>query len=138
MKTDPAKVKAVTEWPTPTTRRLLQRFLGFANFYRQFIRNYSLVAPPLTRLTSTKLPFHWTPEAEAAFNKLKTLFTTTPVLIQADPTLPFVVEMDASDVGVGAVLSQRSGPSAKLQPCAFFSRRLSPAERNYDIDPDPV
>lgn len=72
VKTDPAKVKAVTEWLAPTTRKLLQRFLGFANFYRRFIHNYSSVAAPLTHLTSTKLPFRWTSEPEAAFNKLKT------------------------------------------------------------------
>uniref|UniRef100_A0A3P8NIY2 Gypsy retrotransposon integrase-like protein 1 n=2 Tax=Astatotilapia calliptera TaxID=8154 RepID=A0A3P8NIY2_ASTCA len=133
LKTDPAKVKAVTEWPVPTSRKLLQRFLGFANFYRRFVRNYSQVVAPLTRLTSTKHPFTWPTEADRAFNKLKQLFTTAPVLIQPDTSKPFIVEVDASDVGVGAVLSQHTGPSAKLQPCSFFSRRLSPAERNYDI-----
>lgn len=133
VKTDPAKVKAVTDWPVPSTRKQLQGFLGFANFYRRFIRNYSLVAAPLTRLTSTKLPFGWSAEADSAFTKLKHLFSTAPILAQPDPSKAFIVEVDASDVGVGAVLSQRAGPSSKLRPCAFFSRRLSPAERNYDV-----
>ncbi|XP_054608715.1 uncharacterized protein LOC129167989 [Dunckerocampus dactyliophorus] len=77
---DPAKIQAVVDWPAPTSRKLLQRFLGFANFYRRFIRNFSLVAEPLTKLTSVKVPFVWTPEADSAFNRLKSLFTTAPVL----------------------------------------------------------
>ena len=130
---DPAKILAVEEWPQPENRKQLQRFLGFANFYRRFIRNFSQVASPLTRLTSTKVPFNWTTDAEQAFNDLKSCFTSAPVLIHPDPALQFVVEVDASDIGVGAVLSQRSPKDEKLHPCAFFSKRLSPAERNYSI-----
>ena len=129
---DPVKTQAVTSWPTPAGRRELQRFLGFANFYRRFIRNYSSVVQPLTALTSTRVPFLWTPEAEVAFSALKTRFSTAPVLIMADPERQFVLEVDALDTGVGAVLSQRGGDD-KVHPCAFFSRRLSPAERNYPI-----
>ncbi|KAI3367781.1 hypothetical protein L3Q82_026217 [Scortum barcoo] len=80
-----AKVRAVAEWPIPTNRKLLQRFLGFANFYRRFIRNYSQEAAPLTALTSPSRPFVWSEEAEKAFNRLRTLFTTAPVLVQPDP-----------------------------------------------------
>ncbi|KAI3366538.1 hypothetical protein L3Q82_000667 [Scortum barcoo] len=119
---DPAKVRAVAEWPIPTNRKLLQRFLGFANFYRRFIRNYSQEAAPLTALTSPSRPFVWSEEAEKAFNRLRTLFTTAPVLVQPDPAQQFVVEVDASDIGVGAVLSQRRGSDGRLHPCAFFSR----------------
>uniref|UniRef100_A0A3P8R7J1 Gypsy retrotransposon integrase-like protein 1 n=1 Tax=Astatotilapia calliptera TaxID=8154 RepID=A0A3P8R7J1_ASTCA len=133
VKTDPVKIKAILEWPVPETRKKLQSFLGFANFYRRFIRNYSQVAAPLTQLTSPKVSFTWSPEAHAAFAKLKRLFTSTPILTHPDSSKQFVVEVDASDAGVGAVLSQRSGPLNKLRPCAFFSRRLTPAERNYDI-----
>nr|CBN81752.1 Pol polyprotein [Dicentrarchus labrax] len=133
VKADPAKIQAVADWPSPTTRKQLQRFLGFANFYRRFIRNYSKVAAPLTKLTSVKVPFAWSPEAENAFLALKELFTSAPVLHHPDPSLQFVVEVDASDTGVGAVLSQRSPKDQKLHPCAFLSRRLSPAERNYDV-----
>lgn len=130
---DPAKVTAVTEWPAPTNLKQLQRFLGFADFYRRFIRNYSRLAAPLTALTSTSSPFHWSPKAESAFRDLKRRFTSAPILTQVDPDLQFIVEVDASDTGVGAVLSQRSPADQKLHPCAFFSRKLSPAERNYDI-----
>ena len=130
---DPAKVRAVEEWPTPSTRKQLQRFLGFANFYRGFIPDYSRVAAPLTQLTSPTSPFTWSPGAYQAFQRLKTLFTHAPVLQHPDQARQFLVEVDASESGVGAVLSQRSAATGKLHPCAFFSRRLSPAERNYDV-----
>ena len=131
---DPAKVKAVADWPQPTTPKQLQRFLGFANFYRGFIRNYSKIAAPLHALTSgTAASFRWTTEADQAFCELKRRFSSAPILTHPDPSLPFVVEVDASDVGIGAVLSQRSLEDKKLHPCAFFSKKLDPAERNYDI-----
>lgn len=133
LKADPAKVQAVPDWPTPTSRKQLQRFLGFANFYRRFVRNYSQVAAPLTRLTSTISPFSWTPDAQIAFEQLKHRFTTAPVLTHPDPGQQFFVEVDASDIGVGAILSQRSPQSNKLDPCACFSKRLSDTERNYDV-----
>lgn len=133
MKTDPEKIQAVAAWPTPTSVKQLQRFLGFANFYRRFIRDYSRIAAPLTKLTSSAVRFSWTPEAEQAFLELKRRFTSAPVLVQPDSSRQFIVEVDASDTGVGAVLSQRSASDQKLHPCAFFSRRLSPAEHNYDI-----
>ena len=129
---DPSKVSAVAEWPSPPTRKRLQQFLGFANFYRQFIRGYSQVAAPLMALTSTKSAFIWTPKAETAFLDLKKWFVSAPNLIQPDPSLQFVVEADASDTEVGAILSQRSPSDHKLHPCAFFCR-LSPLERNYDV-----
>ena len=84
-------------------------------------------------LTSTKSVYAWTPRAETAFQDLKKRFISAPILVQPDPSLQFVVEADASDTGVGAVLSQRSPSDHKLHPCAFFSRRLSPPERNYDV-----
>ena len=99
----------------------------------RFIRNYSSIAAPLTCLTSTKVRFAWGPEAEAAFRGLKARFTSAPILIHPDPERQFIVEVDASNTGVEAVLSQRSAWDAKVHPCAFYSHRLSSAERNYDI-----
>ncbi|KAF7655703.1 hypothetical protein LDENG_00052030 [Lucifuga dentata] len=116
---DPEKVSAVTTWPVPGSRKQLQRFLGFANFYRRFVRGFSSIAAPLT--------------AEEAFKALKSRFTSSPILQMPEPDRQLVVEVDASDVGVGAVLSQHSADDHKLHPCAFFSRRLTSAERNYDI-----
>ncbi|KAK7926171.1 hypothetical protein WMY93_008481 [Mugilogobius chulae] len=130
---DPEKVSAVTEWPTPSDRKQLQRFLGFANFYRRFIRNFSMIAAPLHALTSAKSKFQWNPQAQQAFQRLKTCFTTAPILAMPDTTRQFIVEVDASEVGVGGVLSQRSPVDNKVHPCAFLSRKLSPAEQNYDV-----
>ncbi|KAJ8365317.1 hypothetical protein SKAU_G00141480 [Synaphobranchus kaupii] len=134
IRVDPKKVQAVTDWPTPSSRKQLQRFLGFANFYRRFIRSDSQVVSPLTKLTSTAIPFRWGPDAEGAFIKVKRLFSSAPILVHPDPTRQFVVETDASDTGVGAVLSQVSSSDNRLHPCAFFSKKLSATERNYDIE----
>ncbi|KAG5278113.1 hypothetical protein AALO_G00095330 [Alosa alosa] len=130
---DQQKIKAVMEWPAPSTRRELQSFLGFANFYRRFIRNYGTLAAPLTALTSSAVRFIWSSAAEEAFLTLKQRFTSAPILIHPDPGLQFIVEVDASNIGVGAVLSQRSSKDHKVHPCAFFSHRLTPTEQNYGI-----
>ncbi|KAG5270294.1 hypothetical protein AALO_G00191040 [Alosa alosa] len=133
LRMDPKKTQVVRDWPQPTSVKEVQRFLGFANFYRKFIRNFSSVAAPLSNLTRKKPgPFIWTPEAERAFQDLKVRFTSAPILTLPDPPLPFTVEVDASDVAVGAVLSQCPA-DGKLHPCAFFSSRLSDAEMNYDV-----
>lgn len=131
LKPDPVKVRAVLDWPQPSNRRQLQCFLGFANFYRWFVQNFSQIALPLTSLTSPKVCFQWDQEAQLAFTDLKERFATSPILRQLNQDQQFVVEVNASESGVGAVLSQCF--EGKLHPCAFFSHRLSPAERNYDI-----
>ena len=102
---DPSKTDMVGSWPTPTNRKELQHFLGFANFYRRFIRGFSSTVQPLTALTSTKVPFRWSPEAEAAFAALKVQFSTAPILVMPNPEEQFILEVDASDTGAGAVLS---------------------------------
>lgn len=91
------------------------------------------MATPLTQLTSTATPFSWTSEADAAFTELKKCFTSAPVLIHTDPSRQYIVEVDASSSGVGAVLSQCSVSDQKLHLCAFFSRHLTPAEQNYNV-----
>ncbi len=105
---------------TPDSRRAVQRFLGFANFYRRFIRNFSQVALPLTDLTSTKKRFCWSSQAQTAFESLKSRFISAPILNTPDPSRQFIVEVDASEVGVGAVLSQRSSSDERIHPCVFF------------------
>ncbi|KAL0162325.1 hypothetical protein M9458_041721, partial [Cirrhinus mrigala] len=125
---------AVLNWPRPSTLRELQRFLGFANFCRRFIRNFSTVAAPLSAMVkngTTRLT--WSPAALQAFGDLRQRFSTAPILHHPDPDKPFVVEVDASSTGVSAVLSQRQGEPPKLFPCAYFSHKLSPAECNYDV-----
>ncbi|KAI2646498.1 Transposon Tf2-9 polyprotein [Labeo rohita] len=131
---DERKVNAVLNWPRPTTLKELQRFLGFSNFYRRFIQNFSSVAVPLTAMVKRGASrLTWSQLALQAFDELRRRFTTAPVLHHPDPDSPFVVEVDASSTGVGAVLSQRQGEPAKMFPCAFFSHKLSPAEKNYDV-----
>ncbi|KAL0173634.1 hypothetical protein M9458_029602, partial [Cirrhinus mrigala] len=131
---DQRKVDAILKWPPPRTVKELQRFLGFSNFYRRFIQGYSSITAPLTSLLRGK-PKHltWNPAAHEAFQHLKHLFSTAPLLHHPDPELPFTVEVDASTAGVGAVLSQAAGDPALLHPCAFYSHKLSLAEQNYDV-----
>ncbi|XP_034021083.1 probable JmjC domain-containing histone demethylation protein 2C [Thalassophryne amazonica] len=91
------------------------------------------VAAPLHAITSSLRPFVWSKECDEAFRVLKDRFTTAPVLLLPDPVRQFVVEVDASNVSVGAVLSQRNPTDNRLHPCAFLSKKLTPTERNYGI-----
>lgn len=116
-------MRPVVEWPFPPNHQQLQRFLGFANFYRRFILDFSKSALPLTRLISPKVPFQWDSATQRSFTLLKDKFSSVPILCQPDLTRQFIVEVNASDYRIGAVLSQQE---CKLHPCAFFSRRLSP------------
>uniref|UniRef100_A0A674ED49 Gypsy retrotransposon integrase-like protein 1 n=1 Tax=Salmo trutta TaxID=8032 RepID=A0A674ED49_SALTR len=128
------RIAAVRNWPIPTTVKEVQRFLGFANYYRRFIRGFGQVAAPITSLLKRgPVRLQWTAEADRAFGQLRALFTSAPVLAHPDPSLAFIVEVDASEAGNGAVLSQRAGMPPKLHPCAFFSKKLSSTERNYDV-----
>ncbi|KAK3558297.1 hypothetical protein QTP86_014682 [Hemibagrus guttatus] len=111
---DQNKVKAewMTEWPLPATVKELQDFLGFANFYMRFFRNYSSVASPITSLLlGISKSLQWSETSTAAFEKLKNSFNTAPILKHPDPSAPFVVNVDASSYGIGAVLSQCHGIS---------------------------
>ncbi|KAI2660671.1 Transposon Tf2-6 polyprotein [Labeo rohita] len=131
---DEQKVNAVLNWPRPKTLKELQRFLGFSNFYRRFIRHFSTVAAPLTAMVKKGTSrLTWSEPALQAFNDLRHRFTSAPVLHHPDPDKPFIVEVDASSTGVGAVLSQRQGESLKMFPCAYFSHKLTSPERNYDV-----
>ena len=129
---DPAKVAAVLEWEVPKSVKDIQSFLGFANFYRRFIRAFSKIVSPLTKLTRKNVKFLWDKIAQDAFEELKRAFTTAPVLVMFDPEKPCVVETDSSDEVTGAVLSQNDNDGV-LKPVAYLSSRLSPTECNYDI-----
>lgn len=129
---DPVKLDGIRAWPVPTTVKQVQSFLGFCNFYRRFIRDYSKIARPLTQLTRKDLPFQWTPECQVAFDTLRNLFQQKPILCMADPSAAFQIECDASMFATGAVLRQRNA-NQDWMPVAYLSRALSPAERNYQI-----
>jgi len=129
---DPAKVAAIRDWPTPSSVSDVQCFLGFSNFYRRFVRKYSHIAAPLTALLKKNTNFAWTASAQAAFTELKLRFTSNPVLRHFQPDRPCVIETDASDKALGAVCSQRDR-DGRLHPIAYYSRKLLPAELNYQI-----
>ncbi len=125
-----AKVDAIINFPVPTTRRELKRFLGMAGYYRAFCRNFAQVAAPLTDLTSPKVHFQWTPECQISFDQAKALIATAPVLMAPNFSHPFAMYTDASDVGVGAVLVQTDDDGVE-HPVAFFSKKLSPSQMRY-------
>jgi hypothetical protein len=129
---DHGRVKTVLDWKEPANLKEMQSFLGFANFYRRFIKGFSRIALPLTELTKQSSPYEWTPAAQEAFDTLKQAFTSYPVLIQPDFSKPFILETDASGFALAAILSQY-GPDNRLHPVAFFSRKMNPAERNYPV-----
>ena len=104
---DPAKVQTALEWETPHSLRDVQCFLGFANFYRKFIQDYSKLILPLTQLTKKGQSFVWTKEADTAFEGLKKAFTSAPVLAHVDPQKPFIMEADPSNFTLISILSQQ-------------------------------
>ena len=130
---DPKKVQIITEWPSPKTIKQLQSFLGFANFYRRFIDNFSGMTKPLTRLLKKDTPWCWDKDCEDVFSLIKTTFTKAPILRYYDPKLPVILECDASDYAIAAIISQIPPPDDDLRPIAFHARTMSPTELNYDI-----
>jgi hypothetical protein len=130
---DPVKVAGVTDWPAPTNKKEVQSFLGFTNFYRRFIRDFSHHARPLFNLTKSDVKWRWTLEEQLAFDSLKAAVTSAPILTSPDNSRPFRIEADSSDFATGAVLSQQSPSDEKWHPVAFLSKSLSPVERNYEI-----
>jgi hypothetical protein len=130
---DPTKVKAVSDWPPPQKVTKLQIFIGFANFYRRFTKQFSRVARPLHNLTKKDSTFDLSPEFHSAFNNLKSSFTTAPILKIADPYRLFVLECNFSDFSLGAVLSQVCPKDNLLHSVAYFSRLLIKAKRDYAI-----
>jgi hypothetical protein len=118
--TDPTKVSAVLHWSPPRAVKELRSFLGLAGYYRRFVKHFGIIAKPLTELLKKGSLFIWTSEHQLAFDTLKTALTTAPVLALPNFQQPFIVETDASGVGIGAVLMQ-SG-----HPLAFLSKALGP------------
>ena len=129
---EPEKVKAIMEWEAPRSTRGVRAFVGFANYYRRFIHDFSVLTAPLTELTKKGTLFKWGTEAQQAFEKLKAMFITAPILAQFDPEKETLVEADSSGWSVGGILSQYD-EKGELHPCAYFSKKNSPAECNYEI-----
>ena len=107
----PSKVEAIQSWPVHKSRTQLRGFLGLSNYCRKFVPDFSEIVLPLTSLTSDKVPFSWSQDAENAFHTIKEMFISTPVLLMPDPSKEFFLETDASNFAVGAVLLQLGGMS---------------------------
>ena len=125
------KVGDVRNWPIPTDQRQLKSFLGLASYYRRFVRGFSSIAAPLNRLLPKDKAFTWTMECDKAFNALKQALSGAPVLAPPDLTLPFILDTDASNVGMGGVLAQM-GPEGE-RVVAYFSKTFDKHERRYCV-----
>ena len=148
------KVEAIKTWPTPTSVKDVRSFLGLAGYYRRFVQGFGKIAAPLHELTKDdpdagakgrakgrgrcdgrrkqRGHFSWGPEQQRAFDTLKAALQSAPVLLIANPRLPFVLSTDASSEALGAVL-QQDHTGHGLQPVGYYSRKLTPAERNYAV-----
>ncbi|KAG7667411.1 hypothetical protein KSW81_001142 [Nannochloris sp. 'desiccata'] len=131
IKVDQSKISTILEWPVPKNTIDILSFLGFTGYYRKFIEKYSHIAAPMTELLKKDISFIWTPTQQQAFETLKSKLTTAPILILPSPDFPFEMYTDASDFAFGGVLMQDQGQG--LKPVAFSSKKLSEAERKYDI-----
>lgn len=130
VKPNPEKCKAVKEFPIPKTPKQIKSFVAFAGYYRKFIKNFAAIAKPLTDRTKNyqtdkNKPVVWTEECQTAFDTLKNILISDPVLKYPDYSKKFVLTTDASNQGLGAVLSQEG------HPCSYISRTLNKAEVNY-------
>ena len=129
---DTKKVEAVSGFPVPKDVKQLRSFLGLASYYRRFILGFSKIANPLFALTKKDVPYVWKDDCQQAFDELKDRLTKAPVLVYPDFSERFILETDASGVGLGAVLSQKQA-SGNVAPIAYASRTLQSHEKNYGI-----
>ena len=127
-----AKIEAIKNFEPPTTKTGVRSFLGLTGYYRKFIPDYATLAAPLSDLTRKTKPNRvaWTPECATAFDQLKCSLCTSPVLKSPEWDKPFILQTDASDRGMGAVLSQPDA-DGRDRPVAYFSRKLLPREERY-------
>ena len=130
--TDPEKVARVSQWPVPINKLELQQFLGFVNYYRRFIKDCASISKPLYQLTEHTRQFKWTDQCQEAFLTLRKALVSAPVLAFPDCSRMFILDTDASNQGIGAVLSQQHDDGLE-HVVAYASRVLSKAERRYSV-----
>jgi hypothetical protein len=130
---DLVKIAGVADWPTPSSKKEVQSFVSFINFYRHFIPGFSHHARALFDLTMKDVRFIWGLPQEDSFMKLKELVTLALVHVLPDNNLPFRLEADSSSIATGVVLSQQNVEGNFWHPIAFLSKVLNPVERNYEI-----
>lgn len=122
--TDPEKIRAVREWPTPTNITELRGFLGLAGYYRRFIQNFGVICRPMFD-SLKKMGFKWEEKQQQSFDEIKSRLAQAPVLALLDFTQPFILEADASGSGIGAVLMQGG------RPIAYISKAIGPRAAGY-------
>ena len=132
LRMDPKKIEAVIQWKTPTHLKEVQGFVGFCNFYRRFIQDFSKIVKPLVALTKKDALFLWDEKTTYAFEELKRRMAIAPILRHFDPKRQAILETDASDWVTGGILSQKDDEGV-LHPVAFYSKSMIPAECNYHI-----
>ena len=135
---DAERVRTVRDWPRPQSYREVQVFLGFANFYRRFIHHYSDITAPLSGLLKGSKegkktgPLEWSESAEQAFQSLREVFSSAPLLRHFNPSRKLRLETDASEFAIAGILSQPDD-EGNYRPIAFWSRKMIPAEQNYEV-----
>ena len=122
---DPQKIEAILNWEVPTNQTEVRSFLGLASYYRRFIKNFSIIASPMTELLKKNVRFEWTKECQQCMDELKERLTTAPILTLPDGESDFMVYSDASWNGLGCVLMQNG------MVISYISRKLKPHERKY-------
>lgn len=127
-----AKVSAVEEYPVPTTKKELQRFLGLVGYYRSFCKNFSTVVAPLTDLLKGNTQFIWSSKCQKAFENIKSVLCSSPVLAAPLMDRPFELQVDESDVGAGAVLLQKDMNGVE-RPVSFYSKKFNAFQLNYSV-----
>ena len=132
IKMEKEKVKGVLEWPTLKCIKYIQKFLGLANYYHQFIKGFTMVARPLHDMVKKDKKWEWTDKQEEVFKELKKRFTEEPMLAALDIDKKMRMEVDASDYAMGGVLSMECGDGL-WRPVAFLYKSLNETERNYEI-----
>ena len=134
IKADPLKTQAIWDWTAPKTKKEIQCFLGFCNFYRRFIEGFSRTAKPLYDCTQKMYDgkWEWGEKEQQAFDELRRKLTTTPVMVHFDPKAPIKLETDASKYVCSGILSQQCA-EGKWRPVAYRSKTMQNAECNYDI-----
>ncbi|UYV69897.1 hypothetical protein LAZ67_7001124, partial [Cordylochernes scorpioides] len=129
VKPDPDKIKAVQDFPQPTTVKGIRRFIGLANFYRKFIPRFAEIATPLTTLTQKNKLFSWTPQVDKSFIELKAALTSEPILTTYNPEVPCKLYTDASAIGIAGILSQEIDSTEHV--ISYYSKKLLKHQQNY-------
>jgi len=132
LRMDEEKIRTIKDWKEPTNVKGIQRFLDFANFYRQFIKDYSRITMPLSSLTRKEKIWEWGDKQQEAFKTLKEAMITEPILQHFDPERPITIKTDTSDYAIGAICSQLDEKGI-LHSIAYYSRKLKDPKRNNDI-----